>query len=191
MLIIQFPCKKSLHEKRIEKINKQNELKKIKNNVIKNVVISLVIIILSFKIEPILIKIFVILIGLSVILTAYILYKLTLQKYDNRFYTKIYDNKIEHSQVSFFKSIQQIVNIDYSNIKKSCQNNIGNLQLFLINNKNVQIEIVLKNGLKSKKVLNDSNLLLKFQNQDAKYYLINNMSDKIKYIKTTEKGREL
>lgn len=183
MLINQFPAPLSTHEKRINSLSRKNEMKKIKSSALKNCLVSLVILILSSQIDILWIKIIVIIIGLNALFMAFLLYKLTSQKYDDNFYTKIYDDKIIHSQVSIFKSNKKVYTINYEDIEKSNQNIIGYLEIYLKENHSSFVEEIKSKGIKLNKKIETNKIVFVFQNQDGKYYLIKNMAEKINYSK--------
>ncbi len=183
MLIAQFPGEFSTHERRLISLARTNEMKKIKTASAKNVIISAVIFILSAKIEILWIKLIVIFIGISSLCTAFMLYKLTAEKYDSRNYTKIFDDKIIHSQVSLISSNQEIYTVYFSDIEKSAQNTIGYFEITIIIDGNSEAEVLNKKGKRLSVGKCSGKIVLKFSVQDGKYYLINNLSDEIKYVR--------
>ena len=107
-------------------------------------------------------------------------YKFSMQIYDNRFYSEIHEDRIVHSQATLIFSRQKIITIFYDDIETSKQNAIGYLELILNSKITSHIEVFNRKGKLIKKISARA-VTLKFVNQEGKYYLINNMSDKIRY----------
>lgn len=183
MFIAQYPEERSTHERRLNSMARSNEMKKIKSSSAKSIIISAVIFVLSAEIEILWIKLIVIIIGLSSLFTAFMLYRLTAEKYDARNYTKIFDDKIIHSQTTLITSKQEIYTIFFSDIEKSAQNSIGYLEMTISSDGKSEAEILSKKGKRLSFGECEEKIILKFSVQDGKYYLIKNLSDEIKYAR--------
>ena len=100
MLIVQFPQKLSTQEKRVQLLNYENDKKKIKSAVSKNIIASVVIFSMIFFVEALWTKLIFVFLGIVMLFWALFVYKFSMQIYDNRFYTKIHEDRIVHSQAT-------------------------------------------------------------------------------------------
>ena len=180
MLLYEYP-KRDPVSKRNREFQKHEDKRKNKKLLIRNVLVSSIIVLLSFKIEVLWLAVVVAGIGVFGISSAVLMYNYAFSGFSDKAYTYIYDDRIEHGQISVFDLSLICVTVYYEDIESTRQDIMGNIVLKL---NSVNSSIMTKTGKnKSQSEIKPKNneIRLFFQSSEAKYYLIRELSRKIKY----------
>ena len=180
MLLYEFPKELDHQHKHLKAIHDLEEHQKMKKNMYKNLILAAIIITVGFFASVLIIKIVLWLIGLGNAITALLLYNVSSLSRDSKIYTKIYENHLEHCQGYALSKKHTYIIFYYDDALESYQNNKGDLVVKLKDGYKTEIYSDDKNG-KVKITPKDNLLTLKFQDTEAKLYLINNLYEKIKY----------
>ena len=182
MLLYEYPPKCDKLTEQLVEFNASNERKKIRRNALKNVLLALVIFVISFFIENAVVRIFVVLLSLLSLGSAYVIYLSSDQLNDKRSKTKIYDDRIEHSQTGvFLNRITEFV-VPFDDVESSAQNIMGDMVFRLKNGHNVSVKVVSKGKERGGKI-KDNCVTLLFANTKPKLFLIDNLHERINYPK--------
>lgn len=182
MLLYEYPPEQDKRTSSIIEFNASMERKKIRKNAIKNVVIGVAVAALSFAVPNIPIRIFVLALSGFELFIAYFLYRSTLSINSKNDRTKIYDDHIEHRQTGVMSGRITEFNICYEDIESSAQNAVGDLVIKLKEKNNAEVKRVKGDKTEALPLKNNCALLV-FNSSEPKYYMINNLYEKIKYPK--------
>lgn len=189
MLLFSYPPPMTVNEKRIFKFNAKINNTKYKKALRKNLIISIIIISISFLSDSLLGKLLLIGVAIFNSLLALFVYKQGCIDISSNSFTKIYDDKIVHSEpFKFFNRYKKFV-IEYDTIISSMQDLTGNF-VFLINKDCYDIDIVKNNSKLKTKHIKNNKISVRFYSSDTKLYIINNLSDKVKYKAKGYKGAD-
>ena len=182
MLLYEYPDKKTISDKRLEKIQIRKEIKKYKKNLLKSVIVSLMIIIISFFSHNAIIVLLLFIIALMSCLLSLFVYRYSVIQISDLCSTKIYDDCIVHTQPDFMVKKPVVFKIYYNNVERSYEDKIGNMIFILSNNyNNANSNIIDSNH---KKTINTKKVIkISFGNSQPKNYIINNIYEKVKYNK--------
>ena len=180
MLLYEYPHHMDRQARQVKAINDLNEHKKMQKNVYKNLLLGALIIVIGFLASITVIKVVLWLIGVGNIITALLLYNVSSLSKDPKAYTKIYDDKLEHCQAGILFKKHTYITLYYDDAIRSYQNNRGELIVELKDNYRSEVYIEDKNG-KHKISPENNQLTIRFQDTQAKLYLINNLYEKINY----------
>ncbi|MFA5659399.1 MAG: hypothetical protein WC900_08960 [Oscillospiraceae bacterium] len=167
MLLYRYPPKMSVHEKRVAVLNAKNEAKGIKKRAAVNFILAAAMIFLAVFSGKLIAVLLVSLVAAYTAFIGFALLRLSKSGYNESLFTEIYDDRLVHLQQSFFSGKIKRFCIVYEEIEKSFQDRIGNL-------------VIIKNNDKEK-------IILRFCVPDAKYFLIRELEEKIKYKKHSAK----
>ena len=152
----------------------------MQKNMYKNLLLGAVIIAIGFFAPVMFVRVILWLVGIGNIITSILLYSVSSLSRDTKAYTKIYDDKLEHCQPGILFKHHTYIALDYSDILKSYQNNRGELIIELNSDNNADVCVEDKKG--KHKVIPDNNIIkLRFQDTQAKLFLIDNLYEQIKY----------
>lgn len=181
-LLYQYPPKIDRKTAQLRKFNDSLERKKYNKNAVKNVAVALIMGIIAFFIPTAAVKIFVFLLSAMSFFSAYLLYKCgeSINSPDN--WTKIYEDRIEHSQINVISNKITQFCIKFDDIENSRQNAIGELVFVLKDGHGATVTSISKGRETNQKIKNNS-VSISFINSKPKMYLINNMYSQIKYPK--------
>ncbi|MBR1423729.1 MAG: hypothetical protein IJ571_09860 [Ruminococcus sp.] len=180
MLLYEYPPKLSRSERQQKVIHDLTEHKKMRRNMFKNFILGAVIIAISFLAQNIVISIVLLVLGVLNIAVGALLYWYFAYYRAADVYTRIYDDHIEHSQRKGFSKEYLEYSLFYDSIKKSYQTNSGVLICELADVGSSELTLRKKDGTCESQPLTDR-AELTFQDTAAKLYLIDKLSDKIKY----------
>lgn len=180
MLLYEYPPELDVYGKQQKAIHDLSEHKKMQNNMYKNLVLATVIFVIGFFVNVLIIKVLLWLIAVGNALTALLLYNVSALSRDTSLYTRIYDDRLEHCQGYTLSKKHTTVVLFYSDIIKSCQNNHGDIIVYLKDGHNCSAQTISKKGTENA-VSQDNTLKLKFQDTKAKLFLIDNLYEQIKY----------
>ena len=152
----------------------------MKKNMYKNLILAALIITVGFFASVLIIKIVLWLIGIGNAVTGILLYKVSSLSRDSKIYTKIYDDHLEHCQGYTLSKKHLYITFYYDDAVESFQSNKGDLIIKLKDGYRTEIFSDDKKG-KIEIQPKDNLLTLKFQDTEAKLFLINNLYKEIKY----------
>ncbi|WP_124098567.1 hypothetical protein [Ruminococcus sp. Marseille-P6503] len=182
MILYEYPPKLRRQERQLKAVHDIEEHKKMQRTLYKNLILGAVIIFLGIMIPLAVIKIIVLLLGFLNIATAFLLYRYSAMSRDTKCYTRIYSDRIEHCQGSMLTDRKTVMTVYYDDIVKSFQNPSGKLIICLKNN--YRSEITCDRPSRGfKKNMSENKITMDFQDIKAKLYLIQNLSEEIKYPK--------
>lgn len=182
MLLYEYPPKQDKRTSSIIEFNASMERKKIRKNAVKNVVIGVAIAALSFAVPNIPVRIFVLTLAGFELFIAYFLYRSTLSINSKNNCSRIYDDHIEHRQTGVMSGRITEFNVCYEDIESSAQNAVGDLVIKLNENNSAEMKRVKGGKIEALPIKNNC-VVLVFNNSEPKYYLINNLYEKIRYPK--------
>lgn len=180
MLLYEYPKPADRQAKQLKAINDLNEHKKMQKNMYKNLLLGALIIAVGFLAGYTIIKAVLWIIGIGNMLTAMLLYNVSSLSRDPKVYTKIYDDRLEHCQSGIISKKHKYITFYYKDSLKSYQNNRGELIIELKEQYKSEIYIEDKSG-KTKITPENNQLKIRFQDTQAKLYLLNNLYEKIQY----------
>lgn len=182
MLLYQYPPKSDKRTKQLLEFHAAGERKKLKKEAFKNIVIALSVILLTFFIDNIAVKIFTLAVSAFFVFLAYVICTSAKQYNNNNDWTRIYDDKIEHSQNCFASQKVMEFTVKYSDIESTHQDWLGRLIINLKEDHTVKAAVKKRDTIKALKIKKNC-ISLSFNNTQPKLYLIKEMSEKIKYPK--------
>lgn len=182
MLLYEYPPKNDKRTAQLLEFHACAERKKIRKNALKSLILSVIVAAVALFIPEIAVKIVVLLVAAVGLVSAYLVYFSSKQINSKNDWTKIYDDRIEHSQTAVASNRVTHFCINYEDIKSSRQNIIGELVLKLKEDNNVRVTVSDGKTVKEKAV-RDNCVTLYFSNSKPKLYLINNLYEKIGYPK--------
>jgi hypothetical protein len=168
-------------EKQAKAMHDLQEHKKMKSNMYRNIILAAVIFVLSFLVEVVLVKILLILIAFGNAVVALLLYNFFAFSRDTQVYTKIYEDRFEHSQPVGFSGDFLHSTVYFDDVEKSCQNNHGRLIIALKSERRSTFVRRDKKGAQSEFVPNDDTVSLYFPDTQSKLKLINEFYEQLKY----------
>lgn len=180
MLLYEYPPKLDIHGKQQKAVHDLNEHRKMQKNMYKNLILAAVIFIIGFFVSVTIIKVLLWIIAVGNALTALLLYNVSALSRDTSLYTRIYEDRLEHCQGSVLSKRHTYITLYYNDILESYQNNSGDLMVKLKDGYSTSAETETKRGT-TNAVLQDNMLRIKFQDTNAKLFLIDNLYEKIKY----------
>ena len=178
MLLYEYPPKLDRQGKQLKAAHDLQERAKMMKNMYKNILLGIVMILIGAFVPFVI----VILIGILNLAVGVLLYRYSEMYRDTACYTRIYDDRLEHCQSFFITGKKLTANILFEDIVRSEQTPSGNMIFYFRENAKPQISSDAKGG-RWKKELEKGSITLFFQDTKAKLYLIENLSDKIKYPK--------
>lgn len=183
MLIYEFPPKLNRMERQAKALHDLEEHRKIKKNMLKNLILGTIIIALSFFTDILLIKAVLIIIGVLNIAVGVILYSISSYDSDNKIYSRIYDDHLEHCQKIYLTNKYLCGVIFYNEVSHSEQDTKGNMIFYMKNFDKSELWAEDRNGLKSEYKLRDGTIKMHFADVKAKLTLVNDLYEKISYPK--------
>ncbi len=180
MLLYEYPPKLTRSERQQKALHDLTEHKKMRRNMFKNFILGAVIVALSFLAQNVIIEIVLLVLGVLNIAVGALLYWYFAYYRTADVYTRIYDDRIEHSQRRGFSGSYLEYVLYYDSIKKSYQTNSGVLVCELSDSGESTLTVRKKDGTAEPQPLTDR-AELDFQDTASKLYLIEKLSDKIKY----------
>ncbi len=174
MLLYQFPPKMSRTEKVSEKLQIDQNNKKLKRNLLKNIIIAIIVIGVSITSKTFWIIILLILISLYLISISYYVFKSSYIFPSDLIYTKIYEDRIVHSQQSKKPFKIEKYTIYFDDIYKTINIKGKGFKIFL-NEENSSV--LLKNDKSENKILTAE---LNFKEYSAKKHINDFYWDKLK-----------
>ena len=180
MLVYEYPPELNRMERMAKSAYDLQEHNKIRRNMYKNFILGGVIILLGFLPEIILIRVLLWIIGVLNIFVGTLLYMYYSFSKDEKLYTRIYDDRIEHCQRENIGGKYLCVCLYFDEIESSVQTSKGRLLCRLGKTENSHFEIKSKKG-ESEFVPQNGEIMLKFVDTKAKLVLVKDMYEKIKY----------
>lgn len=158
------------------------EHRKMQRNMYKNLLIASAIVVIGFFAPFLIVRVILWLIGAGNIFVALLLYRVYALSRSTECYTRIYDDHIEHCQITLITRIKTEIVLEYKDIERSYQDKRG------------KMIVCLKEGaepsVKSSKPykfmdseLSQGRLMLDFQDTRGKLFLIENLYEQIHYPK--------
>ncbi len=182
MLVYEYPPKISRASRQAKAASDLAQHRKIRRNMLKNMLLAAVIIGISFFVGNILVRVLLIVIGIANAAVGALLYWYNMLSFDTKVYSRIFDDHIEHSQRVGFSKRYLHVDIKYSDIEKSEQDNRGNLVLYLKASHSAKLFTTDENGDDRQDLaLQDNSVTLKFTDTKAKLTLVNDLYSQIGY----------
>lgn len=183
MLIYQYPPRMSEYDRKVSVLTARAEDKNNRKKAYKNFAMAAIIIAIAVFSKAILV------IALLSVIAAYVLFlglmiiRLSGSAANDKIKTRVYDDKITHVQQNFFSGNLTRYKINFDDITESYQDNLGNLILLIKNDNSAITEGVNKDGKFFLKDIKSLKIKLNFAVPDAKYFMINNIPESIKYKK--------
>ncbi len=182
MLLYSYPPKLDKREMMLKAANDLAEHKKMQRNMYKNIILAAVIIAIGFFAPLMIVRVILWLIGAGNLITAVLLYQVYALSRNTDHYTKIYDDHIEHRQVSLIRKIVTTANVSYSDVEKSYQDKKGRLVLVL--KEGAKPDVSFSKPYKYlQSELDAGRVVLDFQDTRTKLYMLDNLYEKINYPK--------
>ncbi len=180
--VYEYPPKLSRTERQAKAAHDLSEHRKMRGNMYKNLTLGAVIIAIGiFLVPAALIKILLILLGSCNCAVAFLIYWFYALSRDADVYTRIYDDRIEHSQRhGLSKSYLHII-LYFDEINKSYQTNRGRLVCELKKLEKSAFRLANENGEEREWTPEDNKVALSFQDTKGKLVLINDFYEKIGY----------
>lgn len=182
MLIYQFPPRVDKTTKQLEEFNASVQRKKIRKDGFKNLVLGLILFAISFFVPFVPVKILLYVLTAFYFFLAYMVFHYAKWINTSDSWTKVYDDRIEHSQIGALTSRVIVSTVYFEDIVSSSQNMIGELCIKLKENHKSKLSQT-KNGQTTPIEIKDNVISMFFDNPKPKLYLINEMYDRIKYPK--------
>ncbi len=182
MLLYTYPPKL---DKRAQALKAQRDIeehKKMQRNMYKNIILAVIIIAVGALAPPVILKVILWLIGAGNLITALLLYSVYAISRSTECYTRIYDDHIEHCQISLIRKIKTEIVLAYGDIEKSYQDSRGRLVCVL--KKGAEPQVTSSKPYKyMESELAAGRLTLDFQDSRTKLYLLENLHEQIHYPK--------
>ena len=180
MLIYEYPPKLNRRDRQAKAAADLQEHNKMRRNMYKNFILGGVIILLGFLPEIILIRVLLWIIGALNIFVGILLYIYFSFSKDEKLFTRIYDDRIEHCQREGFSGNYLQICLYFDEIESSFQTNKGRLVCKLKDTEKSDFVLVNKNSSK-KYIPENDEISLKFVDTKGKLVLVKDMYEKIKY----------
>lgn len=182
MLVYQYPPKVDKTTMQMREFNASLERKKFKKDSLKNIVLGLVLFAISFFVPFVPVKILLCVFALFYIFLGYLIYNYANYINSPDMWTRVYDDRIEHSQVSTLTRRVYTTTVYFDDVESSHQTFMGELCFKLCDKPKSHCEIV-KNGASAKKNIKNNEIALFFDDTEPKLFIINELYEKIKYPK--------
>ena len=182
MLMYSYPPKLDKREQVLKAAHDLEEHRKMQKNMYKNLAIAGAIVVIGFLAPPLIVKVILWLVGAGNIFVALLLYRVYALSRSTECYTRIYDDHIEHCQITLITHIKTEIVLKYSDVDKSYQDKRGRLIVCLKSG----AEPSVRNSKPYKFMdseLRSGRLMLDFQDTRAKLFLIENLHEQINYPK--------
>lgn len=182
MLIYQYPPKVDKMTKQMQEFNASLERKKYKKDALKNLCLAFILFVISFFVPFIPVKILLIVFGSFYVFLSYLIFHFGKCLNSPNAWTKVYDDRIEHSQVGKITPFVTKSVVYFEDIESSYQNAVGDLCFKLKDDCKSKAEVTKRNATTSQKLKNNE-ISLSFNDPDPKLYIINEFYEIIKYPK--------
>lgn len=182
MLMYSYPPKLDKREQVLKAAHDLEEHRKMQKNMYKNLAIAGAIVVIGFLAPPLIVKVILWLVGAGNIFVALLLYRVYALSRSTECYTRIYDDHIEHCQITLITHIKTEIVLKYSDVERSYQDKRGRLIVCLKSG----AEPSVSNSKPYKFMdseLQNGRLMLDFQDTRAKLFLIENLHEQINYPK--------
>ena len=182
MLMYSYPPKLDKREQMLKAAHDLEEHRKMQKNMYKNLAIAGAIVVIGFLAPPLIVKVILWLVGAGNIFVALLLYRVYALSRSTECYTRIYDDHIEHCQITLITHIKTEIVLKYSDVERSYQDKRGRLIVCLKSG----AEPSVRNSKPYKFMdseLQNGRLMLDFQDTRAKLFLIENLHEQINYPK--------
>ncbi|MBR6338298.1 MAG: hypothetical protein IKR76_11310 [Ruminococcus sp.] len=182
MLMYSYPPKLDKREQVLKAAHDLEEHRKMQKNMYKNLAIAGAIVVIGFLAPPLIVKVILWLVGAGNIFVALLLYRVYALSRSTECYTRIYDDHIEHCQITLITHIKTEIVLKYSDVERSYQDKRGRLIVCLKSG----AEPSVRNSKPYKFMdseLQNGRLMLDFQDTRAKLFLIENLHEQINYPK--------
>lgn len=180
MLIYEYPPKLSRTERQAKALHDLEEHKKMRRNMYKNFILAAVIAVLAFSSKLVILKIVLAVIAFLNAAVGALVYSFYALSRDEKVYTRIYNDHIEHSQRKLMGREYLHIKLYYSEVEKSFQTPKGRLVCKLGKLKNSSFYKTDKMGNESPYSPEDE-ISLSFSDTKAKLVLVNELYEKINY----------
>ena len=182
MLMYSYPPKLDKREQVLKAAHDLEEHRKMQRNMYKNLIIASAIVVIGFFAPVMIVKVLLWLIGAGNIFVALLLYRVYALSRSTECYTRIYDDHIEHCQITLITRIKTEIVLEYKDIERSYQDKRGKLIVCL--KKGAQPSVTSSKPYKfMDSELSQGRLFLEFQDTRGKLYLIENLHEQIHYPK--------
>lgn len=182
MILYQYPKKKSVYEKRIEKNNRSVEGKKFKKNLYTSITISLIIIAITFFVQEWWVVVICLVISLYNFFVSFLSYRMFIVYSSDKIYTKLYEDKIVHCQPCLLSHKIKQFDIKFEDIEYSKQGKLGEFEIHLKDKHTSEIAYISKTT-KEEVDLKENIAVLKFSSVEPKLHIINNYPTQFKYLR--------
>ncbi len=184
-LLYKFPSKEYKIKQRQSAMSEFSEKKKLKKNLILNIFVSIIFVgcgvFSAFEYSAV--GVICVLAGVLVGTFQFLFYKYMTREVNSFISTEIYEEKIVNVQYNFWGNSMHKYTLFYDNIEKSSQNLLGDLLFLIKNPSEILAEKVNLKGEKSSFDYKKNVIKLSFVDSKSKYFLINNLFEKINYPK--------
>ena len=182
MLMYSYPPKLDKREQVLKAAHDLEEHRKMQKNMYKNLAIAGAIVVIGFLAPPLIVKVILWLVGAGNIFVALLLYRVYALSRSTECYTRIYDDHIEHCQITLITHIKTEIVLKYSDVDKSYQDKRGRLIVCLKSGAEPSVRNSKPYKFMDSELSNDR-LMLEFQDTRAKLFLIENLHEQIHYPK--------
>lgn len=182
MLMYTYPPKLDKREQALKAARDIEEHKKMQRNMYKNITLALVITAMGFIVPLVIFKVILWLIGAGNLITAVLLYNVYAISRSDECYTRIFDDHLEHCQISLIRKIKTEIVLEYKDIERSQQDSRGRLIVYLKDGAKPDVNFS-KNYKYMQSELDEGRLVIDFQDSKTKLFLLENLHEQIKYPK--------
>ncbi len=182
MLMYSYPPKLDKREQVLKAAHDLEEHRKMQKNMYKNLAIAAAIIVIGFLAPPVFVKVILWLIGAGNVVVALLLYRVYALSRSTECYCRIYDDHIEHCQITLITHIKTEIVLQYADIEKSYQDKRGRLIVCLKEGASPSVTNSKPYKFMDSE-LSQGRLMLDFQDTRAKLFLIENLHEQINYPK--------
>ncbi len=182
MLVYQYPPKIDRTTMQMQEFNASLERKKYKKDSLKTVFLGLLLFAISFFVPFVPVKILLYVFCLFHVFMGILVYNYAKNINSKDNFTKIYDDRIEHSQKSPVTMRVKKFTVFFDDVEKSCQNVVGELCITLKSEHKSVCQVVTKDGVSEINIKNNQ-ISLCFPDPEPKLYIINEFYEKIHYPK--------
>ena len=182
MLMYSYPPKLDKREQVLKAAHDLEEHRKMQRNMYKNLIIASAIVVIGFLAPVMIVKVLLWLIGAGNIFVALLLYRVYALSRSTECYTRIYDDHIEHCQITLITRIKTEIVLEYKDIERSYQDKRGKLIVCL--KSGAQPSVTSSKPYKfMDSEISQGRLFLDFQDTRGKLFLIENLHEQIHYPK--------
>lgn len=182
MLIYQYPPKVDRTTRQMQEFNASLERKKYKKDALKNLCLAFILVVISFFVPFVPVKILLIVFTVFYVFLSYLIFHYGMFINSSKIWTKVYDDRIENSQLSALMPWFKVSVVYFEDIESSYQNVVGDLCFKLKDGYKSKVEVSKKNTIISQEIKNNE-LSLHFSDTQPKLFIINEFYEKIKYPK--------